>query len=367
MFTRKIPRNELNIFYQSKFDYFRKLSFLSAMLTGLLEITYFVSDCQIFGRFAAETIIPRCSVILPLILLAVCERRITDYKYGVFLYYMVAHASMWATIWAIWYLPNKDFAREGFIIMHFAFMAIGLGMPVVYHIPIHSLVILNIIISNMWNHYEHFNMMISLAVPVFIGIIFIMLILENSYADQYLIKKELEKTSITDNLTEAFNRNKINEIISDDETEQLNIPQSSDIVVLMIDIDKFKRVNDSYGHDAGDKVLVFLAEQIKRCIRSSDMLIRWGGEEFVVFLVGAEMEVGLRIAEHIRHSVEHTENEVCPITISVGVSRYDGGNYRDAVRKADRALYYAKGHGRNLVVHYDDIADEDLKGYKETE
>ena len=143
--------------------------------------------------------------------------------------------------------------------------------------------------------------------------------------------------------------------------------KDSKICLFLLDIDKFKRVNDSYGHDAGDKVLVFLAEQIKRCIRSSDMLIRWGGEEFVVFLVGAEMEVGLRIAEHIRHSVEHTENEVCPITISVGVSRYDGGNYRDAVRKADRALYYAKGHGRNLVVHYDDIADEDLKGYKETE
>ncbi|WP_196810146.1 GGDEF domain-containing protein [Butyrivibrio sp. WCD3002] len=357
----------MNNFYQSKFDYFRRVSFLSAMLTGLLEITYFISDCQIFGRFAYETLVPRCSVILPLLLLIICEPRIKNYRFGVFLYYLIAHASMWATIWAIWFLPNKDFAREGFIIMHFAFLAIGLGMPVAYHVPIHSLVLLNIIISNTWNHYEHFDMMISLAVPVFIGIIIIMLILENSYADQYLIKRELEKTSITDNLTEAYNRNKINEIVSDDETEQLNIPHAVDVVVLMIDIDKFKRVNDTYGHDAGDKILVFLTEQIKRCIRSSDMLIRWGGEEFVVLLVGAETEVGLKIAEHIRHSVETTENEVCPITISVGVSKYDGGNYREAVKKADRALYYAKGHGRNLVVHYDDISDEDLLDYPKSE
>ena len=67
------------------------------------------------------------------------------------------------------------------------------------------------------------------------------------------------------------------------------------------------------------------------------------------------MDVGLNIAEHIRSSVESAENDICPITISVGVSKYDGGNYREAVNKADQALYYAKEHGRNLVVSYEDI------------
>ncbi|MBE5843868.1 MAG: GGDEF domain-containing protein [Butyrivibrio sp.] len=357
MVTKKIDKSEVNTFYQSKYDYYRMPSYVSALLTGFLETTYFVSDCQIFGRFAIETLIPRFFILIPLILLALLEPRIKNYRVAVFAYYSIAHAAMWCTIWAIWYLPNKDFAREGFIIMHLAFIAIGLAMPVKYQIPVHSGVILNIIISNMWNHYEHVDLMISLAVPVWIGASILMIILENSYADQYLIRKQLEKNSTTDNLTEAYNRNKFEEIAESDHEMPAEAANAS-VVILMIDIDKFKRVNDTYGHDAGDKVLVFLTERIKACIRATDLVIRWGGEEFVVLLMGASTTVGLKIAEHIRHSVETTENEVCPITISVGVSQYDGKNYHEAVKRADKALYYAKEHGRNLVVHYDDIAEE---------
>ncbi len=357
MVTKKIDKAEVDEFYQAKFDYYRRPSFVAALLTGFLETTYFISDCQIFGRFAVETLIPRFFILVPLIILMLFERRIQSYKSAVFAFYSIAHAAMWCTIWAIWYLPNKDFAREGFIIMHLAFIAIGLAMPVKYHIPVHFGVILNIIVSYMWNHYEHIDLMISLAVPVWIGASILMFILENSYADQYLIRKQLEKSSTTDNLTEAYNRNKFEEIV-DSGNEHHDEADNSNVVILMIDIDKFKRVNDTYGHDAGDKILVFLTERIKACIRATDLVIRWGGEEFVVLLMGASTSVGLRIAEHIRHSVEITENEVCPITISVGVSQYDGKNYHEAVKRADKALYYAKEHGRNLVVHYDDIADE---------
>ena len=241
--------------------------------------------------------------------------------------------------------------------MHLAFIAIGIAMPVKYHIPVHACVILNILVSYLWNHYEHIDLMISLAVPVWIGASILMIILENSYVDQYLIRKQLEKSSTTDNLTEAYNRNKFEEIVDSNNETSADVDDSN-VVILMIDIDKFKRVNDTYGHDAGDKILVFLTERIKACIRATDLVIRWGGEEFVVLLMGASTSVGLRIAEHIRHSVEVTENEVCPITISVGVSQYDGKNYHEAVKRADKALYYAKEHGRNMVVHYDDIAGE---------
>ena len=357
MVTKKIDKTEVDVFYQSKFDYYRRPSFVAALLTGFLETTYFISDCQIFGRFAIETLIPRFFILIPLILLIILEPRIKDYRTAVFAFYSIAHASMWCTIWAIWYLPNRDFAREGFIIMHLAFIAIGIAMPVKYHIPVHACVILNILVSYLWNHYEHIDLMISLAVPVWIGASILMIILENSYADQYLIRKQLEKSSTTDNLTEAYNRNKFEEIVDSNNETSADVDDSN-VVILMIDIDKFKRVNDTYGHDAGDKILVFLTERIKACIRATDLVIRWGGEEFVVLLMGASTSVGLRIAEHIRHSVEVTENEVCPITISVGVSQYDGKNYHEAVKRADKALYYAKEHGRNMVVHYDDIAGE---------
>ncbi|WP_029320465.1 GGDEF domain-containing protein [Butyrivibrio sp. AE3004] len=356
MLEKTIPKEELNSYYQSKFEYYRKLSALAAIATGILEICYFVTDCQIFGRFANETLIPRISVMIPLILFVILNPMVKTYRRGCLLYYFIPHSAMWATIWAIWYLPDRDFAREGFIIMHFAFLCIGLAMPLKQHIVMHGLIFANIIISNLFIHYQHFDMMITLALPVYAGVIFILLILEKSYADHYLIRKQIEKNSVTDQLTTVFNRNKLEEIVSS-EDERFDIEQYRDVVVLMIDIDKFKRVNDTYGHDAGDRTLVFISEQIKSCIRSTDIIIRWGGEEFVVLLVGAAMEVGLNIAEHIRSSVEAADNGICPITISVGVSKYDGGNYREAVNKADQALYYAKNHGRNLVVSYEDIED----------
>ncbi|MBE5860317.1 MAG: GGDEF domain-containing protein [Butyrivibrio sp.] len=358
MLKNKISREEREDFYQSKYKYFRKVSSFAAIITALCEISYFVSDCQIFGRFAYETLVPRLSILVPLILFIILAPKVTDYKKGALLNYLIAHGAMWATIWAIVYLPNKDFSREGFIIMHFAFLATGLAIPLKIHIPVHGLLLLNIIVSNTFNHYPHFDLMISLALPLYIGCCVLLYIFENVYADQYLMTRELQKTSITDSLTEVYNRNKLEDIV-DEKDEHLKVGHKLEAVILMIDIDYFKRVNDTYGHDAGDKVLVSVAEQIKKCIRSTDIVIRWGGEEFVVVLSGAESSVGLNIAEHIRSGVESTDNEVCPVTVSVGVSRYDGGNYSQAVKHADEALYYAKEHGRNLVVHYDDLAKDE--------
>ncbi|WP_051204648.1 GGDEF domain-containing protein [Butyrivibrio sp. VCD2006] len=360
MIQRKIPNDELNTFYQSKFEYYRKVAALAAIATGLLEVFYFISDCIIFGRFANETLIPRISIMVPILLFVLINPKVKDYKCGSLLYYMMPHCAMWATIWAIWFLPNRDFAREGFIIMHFGFLCVGLAMPVRYHIVMHAFLFLNIIVSNLFIHYEHFDMMIALAFPLYIGVILIMMILENSYADHYLIKKEIEKNSVTDPLTEVFNRNKLEEIVSAD-GEKLEVGHIKDASILMVDIDKFKRVNDTYGHEGGDKILVFVSDQIKKHIRSTDLIIRWGGEEFVVLLMGTALDVGLNIAEHIRSAVEAAENDVTPVTISVGVSKYEGGNYHDAINKADQALYYAKEHGRNLVVCYEDIEDEILR------
>ncbi len=354
MMTDKIPAEEREDFYKSKFKYYRKVSAIAAIITGFAEMTYFVSDCMIFGRFATETLIPRLSVIIPLLLIVLFDRKVEDYKMGAALYYLLAHWSMWATIWAIWFLPNKDFAREGFIIMHYAFLCVGLAIPLKLHIPIHAFVMVNIIVSNLFNHYEHVDMMLTLALPIYIAACFMLYVFESSYADQYLVRKQIEKTSITDSLTEVYNRNKLGEIVKP-ENEQLKIGHAIDVVVLMLDIDNFKNVNDTYGHDAGDKILVFFADKIKSCIRSTDIVIRWGGEEFVVLLVGAELRVGLNIAEHIRTAVESGDNGVCPVSVSIGVSRYDGGNYHEAVKHADEALYYAKKHGRNMVISYDDI------------
>lgn len=120
-----------------------------------------------------------------------------------------------------------------------------------------------------------------------------------------------------------------------------------------MDIDYFKQVNDKLGHEAGDKVLMYLAQQLKSLVRSTDYIIRWGGEEFLILMPGCEINQAVRVAEKIRESVEEGENEVCKITLSIGVAAYEGGDYHDVIKKADEAMYQAKKGGRNQVVLYE--------------
>ncbi len=294
MFTNRIPKEERELFYQSKYEYFRVVSGYSVVLIALLEMTYFISDCLLFGRFATETLIPRFAIIFPLALFLYFYRTgIRSYKIGAFFYYMIPHASMWCTIWTITYLENRDFAREGFIIMHFAFLATGLAMPLIYHIPIHFLLLLNILISNTWIHYEKFAVMISVAMPLYVGVTAMLFIWEKSYMDQYLIRKEIETASITDQLTKTYNRNKLISLVNNHEQFLFK----NQTTLFLLDIDDFKQVNDKYA-------------------------------------------------------VAHTDNGVCPLTISVGVYEYQNDNYHTAIENADMALYYAKRHGKNQVVNY---------------
>ena len=347
----RISKKELDDFYQSKFEYFRQVSGYSAFLIAFLEISYFYSDCQLFGRFAYETLIPRIAILIPLIILIIFNPRALSYKAGTLLYYLLPHAAMWCTIWAIVYLPNKDFAREGFIIMHFAFLAIGLATPLKYHIPIHAGLILNIIVLMVLCFFlvekKHFKN------TVYVGVCIMLLILESSYADQYLIKKKLEISSVSDELTGAYNRYKLNEI-----TDQNNehFISNKDIFVLMLDIDYFKNVNDTYGHEAGDTILKCVAAEIKSQVYGRDYVIRWGGEEFVVILVDYTTSEATRLAEKLRSTIENSGYGICPITVSVGLSKYNKNeNYHRVIDRADQALYYAKNHGRNQIVNFAEI------------
>ena len=120
-----------------------------------------------------------------------------------------------------------------------------------------------------------------------------------------------------------------------------------------MDVDFFKEVNDKYGHEAGDKVLVHLADILRRNVRENDYVIRWGGEEFLVIMPGLAYDKVNLVAEQLRAGIEKSNNEVCTTTISIGVARYDGNDYHATIRKADEALYEAKNSGRNKVISYE--------------
>jgi len=122
---------------------------------------------------------------------------------------------------------------------------------------------------------------------------------------------------------------------------------------MLIDLDWFKTVNDTFGHDVGDKVLQKVAEEIKGQVRGSDITFRWGGEEFLVFLPYTRTEYAKQIAENLRvHLSMHDINKLVRITVSIGVAGSSPGDADVTVliKEADQALYLAKSRGRNRVV-----------------
>jgi diguanylate cyclase (GGDEF)-like protein/PAS domain S-box-containing protein len=126
--------------------------------------------------------------------------------------------------------------------------------------------------------------------------------------------------------------------------------------VLMIDCDHFKLVNDIWGHEVGDKVLVALVEICRENLRGGDIAVRWGGEEFLLMLAATSRDAALAIAERLRRTIEDRDIDrgggTIRITVSIGVAEVHEGDTRadEMVRRADRSLYFAKNAGRNRVV-----------------
>lgn len=171
-----------------------------------------------------------------------------------------------------------------------------------------------------------------------------------------LLLKEIEESSFTDQLTKIYNRFYL-EKYSKEIVSQFN--KISSFGVLMLDIDHFKRINDTYGHAVGDAGIVLLVETIKGVIQSKDKIIRYGGEEFVVILEGCDVNEAFKIADRIRSSFSMAKKSSLMSldfnkSVSVGVSAMPefSSNVWDCIKQADLALYEAKETGRNKVVKY---------------
>jgi diguanylate cyclase (GGDEF)-like protein len=121
---------------------------------------------------------------------------------------------------------------------------------------------------------------------------------------------------------------------------------------ILIDIDRFKHINDTYGHQAGDQVLRDVSALLRATVRAYDILVRWGGEEFLLVLPGVDLDAARLLADRIRRAVETLETHgTGPVTISAGVAAFDTDyDFAATLRSADRRLYQAKAAGRNCVV-----------------
>ncbi|MDR1849260.1 MAG: GGDEF domain-containing protein, partial [Zoogloeaceae bacterium] len=170
------------------------------------------------------------------------------------------------------------------------------------------------------------------------------------------LTETLKESSLRDPMTGLNNRRYLEEYI---ETLLANVRrQQIHLAIMMLDLDYFKMVNDTYGHDAGDTVLKALSEVLKQTVRSSDMIIRYGGEEFLIILQDTEEPDADQVAENIRSAVEkirvNAGGTVLQKTISIGLSDYpkDSTTFWQAIKFADIALYNAKQTGRNRVVRF---------------
>ena len=169
------------------------------------------------------------------------------------------------------------------------------------------------------------------------------------------LRQTLEYQSVRDPLTGAFNRRYMEETLR----RELNraARKNINVSIIMLDIDHFKKFNDNHGHAAGDVVLTRLSDLLQNQVRGEDIVCRMGGEEFVMILPDATLEVGTQRAEAIRvavnaQSLEYNAHALGKVTVSMGVSVFPdhGSSGSEILEKADKAMYQAKHRGRNCVV-----------------
>jgi diguanylate cyclase (GGDEF)-like protein/PAS domain S-box-containing protein len=169
-----------------------------------------------------------------------------------------------------------------------------------------------------------------------------------------MLQEQLRERAIRDPLTDLFNRRYLEEML---DLELIKAGRKAyQISLIMMDIDRFKRINDTYGHKAGDKALQAMAACILSCIRSSDIACRFGGDEFVIVMPEAAIGLAYERAEELRRRVQSlrlTDTGMADfLTVSSGISVYPahGATRERLLRSADQALYLAKAQGRNRVV-----------------
>lgn len=192
------------------------------------------------------------------------------------------------------------------------------------------------------------------------------------YSNNLTILNESERDKLTgllnrgtfdDKLTRLLklqSRKKLKYSANGSDDERRKLAPDSHAWLVILDIDHFKQVNDTYGHVYGDEVILFLSQKMKNCFRSSDLLFRFGGEEFVIVLEPIPLKMADLVLERFRKTIsEHEFPQIGQVTISIGFARIGENDHSATILdNADKALYYAKEHGRNCIYNYETLVAE---------
>lgn len=183
--------------------------------------------------------------------------------------------------------------------------------------------------------------------------------------DNAIMHHRIQELSITDGLTGLYNRRYINDRL--EELWARAVRHGEHLTVILADIDNFKAINDTYGHDRGDEVICRISEIYRKGSRQEDLVARYGGEEFLVVLANTETQDAMVLAERIGKMAREQEYEWAnrKVTLSIGVATYPAvkaASYVELVRMADQAMYKAKLSGKDQVVIYDESVESVLQG-----
>ena len=187
----------------------------------------------------------------------------------------------------------------------------------------------------------------------------------NNTLEKARLKREIKNAqekiammSIRDELTRLYNRRYFNEVVEKEVFRAMRY--KTDLVLCMIDLDYFKKINDTYGHIAGDMTLSEIAGMLKKCVRQSDLCCRYGGEEFTVIMTNTDIKGAVKVSERFRKMVAHRlfqyNSSKFHCTVSVGIAAFNPElkqSSTELLEAADYALYKAKAQGRNRVVTID--------------
>lgn len=183
-------------------------------------------------------------------------------------------------------------------------------------------------------------------------------IIIDDISEQKQLEKKLRFLSITDTLTSAYNRRYFIQKLGEEIERARRL--GSQFSLIMLDVDHYKNINDTYGHNSGDRILKSITVEMSKNIRSIDTLARWGGDEFVILLPGTQVDDAAVIADRLRERISQQEfSEVGVVTASFGVVNYTPGDtVEKLLRNVDVALYNAKDSGRNCVQYIPPITIE---------
>lgn len=341
-------------FYQAKYDYFKQFVLGTLGASSLVYFLMMFTDWQLAGSLSILHILMRGMVIIPFGIMVLFYRKSSDYRLMTLVAFLMIHAIIWGNIWIMSLLPDQSFANAGFLMMSFFLLMISFGTPPTMAMIGQAGLIADILLANHIFEYPDINIILASNWSIIVLFFFVDLIGTRYFYDSYLLSKKLDFALLHDPLTQVFNRRKLDDLMGPSHDLSFMSPQ---IGLLIMDIDHFKLVNDTYGHDNGDRILQFTADCIKNSLRDNDLVIRWGGEEFTAILFDCPTEQIRLTAERIRATIEQSDNGVCPVTISIGTKFYSGDDCIKEIKLADQALYAAKNGGRNRVVAYEEIQD----------